>query len=926
MDSDRFRVIFEPEDANTAAEVLAIADSVFERITAYLDYAPSERIPVVIYGDTASANGYFSPYPPHVGLYVASPTGPWLGAQTESWIEALFLHELTHYIHLTRPIGLFGRLKPVFGPLLPSASVLFMPGWAIEGPTVNAETIYTAGGRGRNAFFKMGWVAPVLEGDLFTYDQAGTSSAYPPEGRIYTAGYMIVDHLYDEYGDRAFIDLNREFQAWPVLGMRRALRRTTGLRAGEFFNSMEEALLEEYAPRRLLPAGEPFSPPAETGVWQFLSAGDAGVYTYVRSHREPGALYLLPWGADAPQRITPLSPLDSDSIAVSPDGRTAVAALDAIDFAGEGSTVGYSDLMLFDLESGRSRRLTSHRRLYHPRIGPDGRIFALERVGSYSRLVEIDPESGALATRYAPTRRSIFTPALSTDGGMIALVENDRGRQDLLILETRGFTAVAVVGAPGPAAEYYPQFVTAEGGEQLWFGSDRDGDLALYAAELAGTGSSSEATTVTRLVGTPILRDRVGAFVGTPTPTSDIVYGSYRSNGYVIRRGAGISAADSTVPLIGRDPDNSQETEATHSATADPTSLLAEARPYRDLPRPVLWLPLASLTGGTDEQTVWKFGGFALAASNLGRHELSLSAYYAPATELVDGEMSYLFSPGATAYELSLIQTYDDELTVERGVSVSATRPLWITRAALSYRGLVARLGARYRSVGDTPYEDIAALGALRLFSRQFGSARDIFGGPGTEIRGSANLRLPYLDAPTTGYAGLGELELQRRLSPRAAPQLRTTLSVAMDSDDDALELLPYRAGRFSAENDNDLSSAASAVLGRLEFLVPLGVYDGAVRGAAFQRLGSSLYLEQEWGLDSSAQVDGADASFQPGSFTVPGIELVADLALNSIPFRLRSGVAAQIYHDGFATDLQFYLSVENIGGMDISLERDRQW
>jgi len=918
VDTARFRVIFEPDDAATAAEVLAIADSVYDRVTSYLDYAPRERIPIVIYGNTARANGFFTPYPPHIAMYVAAPTGPWLGARTESWIEALFVHELTHYVHLTRPIGLFGGLKPVLGPLIPSASVLFMPGWAIEGPTVNAETIYTGGGRGRNAFFEMGWVAPILADEFYTYDQAGSGSAYPPAGRIYSAGYLMVDHLYREYGPEAFQELNREFQRWPVLGMRRALRRTTGLRASRYFASLHDALREEYAPRTALPAGDPLSPQEDVGDWHLLRATERGVYAYVRTLRDPGALYRLPWDGSPPERILSLSPLDDYSVGISPDGRYAVAALDAIDYAGAGATTGFSDLFYIDLETGQTRRLTRERRLYHPRIGPARRIYAIERIDSFSRLVEIDAETGVITERYRPVHATLYAPTLSAGGDLLALAKNDRGAQDIVVLDTVRFETQFLVGALDDDAEYYPHFVDREGTRELWFGSDRDGRLALYRATLPGP-EAREGSVPPRITGEFLLEDRVGAFTGVAAPEGRVVYGSYRSGGYTIRLGD-LRTGD---PPSRREPPYTPAIAATPVRAAepidDPAAILRRAKPYRDIPRPVLWLPLASLTTGSDEDTVWRFGATALAASNLERHQLAVTAYYAPTPQFFDGEFSYTYTPGAATLGLALAQVHEGDQEPERTATLSISRPVWVARERNAYRGIVGLLGARYRSIGDSPtVDELSYLGSVRVFSRQFGAPRDVFGGPGLDLSVSAALRPPLLDVPNYGTATLGEIEVQRRFTATTTPQFRANLAITADNDGDALDLLPYRAGRFTTREDQDLQSATGAALGRFELLLPLGAYDGAARGIAFQRLGTSLYGEQEWGVADATRRNGDSAAYEPGGFTVAGADLVTDMAFNAIPVRLRTGVALRFSHRQGYTGYRAYLLVENIGGMTV--------
>jgi hypothetical protein len=287
IESAGFRIIFEEGDAAWAAEVARIAPSVRERTTGYLDYDPDEQIPVVLYGRTARANGFFTPFPPHIALFVGAPAGPWMGAATESWLEGVFVHELIHYLHLTRPIGLFGSASRVFGPLAAAGSVLFLPGWALEGVTVTGETRLTPGGRGRNPYFEAEWVAPILADEMYTLDQAGFPSPYAPRGRIYSAGYIMTEYLLATYGEDAFVRLNREFQRRPILGMRRAIRRTTGEKADDFYAGMVTELEQRYAWQRELPSGVTATPDDLAG-WYLLGAVDEGIVALRRGPFDAG--------------------------------------------------------------------------------------------------------------------------------------------------------------------------------------------------------------------------------------------------------------------------------------------------------------------------------------------------------------------------------------------------------------------------------------------------------------------------------------------------------------------------------------------------------------------------------------------------------------------------------------------------------------
>jgi hypothetical protein len=583
-----------------AAEVARIAPSVRERTTGYLDYDPDEQIPVVLYGRTARANGFFTPFPPHIALFVGAPAGPWMGAATESWLEGVFVHELIHYLHLTRPIGLFGSASRVFGPLAAAGSVLFLPGWALEGVTVTGETRLTPGGRGRNPYFEAEWVAPILADEMYTLDQAGFPSPYAPRGRIYSAGYIMTEYLLATYGEDAFVRLNREFQRRPILGMRRAIRRTTGEKADDFYAGMVTELEQRYAWQRELPSGVTATPDDLAG-WYLLGAVDEGIVALRRGPFDAGSIMFRPAGGGggeaAPsswRRIASVAPLDEYSVAVAASGNAAVVVSERADLAGFGAgrMVSYGELFLVPLDADGAnfpgvagserggdpspspaslRRLTRDTRLYHPATDRTASfVVAVERRGPHSVLVEVsvpeDPDGdGTITAVYGDGQTTLSMPAVSPDGTVVAAVENRSGRQSLVLLARedtpRGprYAELTRIGGAGADSgesfgivPFRPIF-SADGGE-LWFvghgkrqpitfGEDRQPPsrsdlLQLYRLELPPSPAASAPVAV--------LTDQVAVLGGVSLPDGRVVYTTYRPDGFGIRFGERIPDSGGT--------------------------------------------------------------------------------------------------------------------------------------------------------------------------------------------------------------------------------------------------------------------------------------------------------------------------------------------------------------------------------------------
>ncbi len=105
IETQHTKIIFEEQDQMYAREVASFADEVYENLASYLDYESEGKVPVVMTGKTAWANGYYSPFPASIYMYITSPDNRFIGSRTSSWLKSLYTHELTHYLHLNAKVG-----------------------------------------------------------------------------------------------------------------------------------------------------------------------------------------------------------------------------------------------------------------------------------------------------------------------------------------------------------------------------------------------------------------------------------------------------------------------------------------------------------------------------------------------------------------------------------------------------------------------------------------------------------------------------------------------------------------------------------------------------------------------------------------------------------------------------------------------------
>ena len=536
VETEHFRIIFEPEHTAAAREVVSFAEEVYRDVTDSLGYYP-EKVPVIIRGRTAAANGFYAPFPHRINLFVTSPTGPWLGAKHRNWLRLLLTHELTHYVQFADRTGFFGVLSRVFGHGVSVFSFPFTPGWYIEGLTTVNETRFTDGGRGRNPFFEMQIKAPILEAKLWSLDQAAYGSAFAPRGRIYIAGYALTDYLIRTFGEGTYREIHREFERRPILGVGHAVERVTGTDYDEIYADMQADLIRRFADGARLSVGRRVSP-ERPGNWYVPVSTDEGLFAYVDTVDRRAGIYLLADGLDsptngggaasagegaslevtpsegrpleisAPEMVLPARLTDPYSFDVSADGRRIVFAISEPAPRHRAGRVSYSNIYLYDRETGKRRALSEDSRLWHPAISPDGRrIVAVQRRGSYSRLVELDIESGEWRTVYQPEQASVFTPRFGPAGERIVFTEHTRGFQDIMIYEdaeVRPLLEGGIGAEAGPAAdvapdagaeaaahsvqgrtrsaEFFPRFA---GADSVLFSSDRDGRLSLYRYDMS---------------------------------------------------------------------------------------------------------------------------------------------------------------------------------------------------------------------------------------------------------------------------------------------------------------------------------------------------------------------------------------------------------------------------------------------------------
>ncbi|MFP4362269.1 MAG: hypothetical protein ACLFR1_00235 [Spirochaetia bacterium] len=607
--TEHFVFIYEPRDEEYAEAIIRRSEDVYDRVTSFFGVYP-ENIHVRIHGRTDTANGSFGFPPDQINLYLTSPSFPWLGARTEDWLSMLLTHELTHYVHLNGEEGIFHQLSYLFGPFLDSMYIQFLPGWVIEGITTYLETELTSGGRGRNPFFEMQYKALILEDRLFSPGQAGYFSPFPPSGRIYTAGYLLIDHIQRTYGEDTFIRIHSRFQNFPFFGIAGAIENVTGDSFQEIFRDMQTELEQEFREDSAVQGGEDLFPGIYENQHRPVVTEKGWVIYQSGPYRQPRLAILDPETQEVTESLN-VRLYDFTSFTASPDGRYVYYSALEHDFTFPALERDVSDIYRWDTESGAVVQITENMHVWHPAVSADGNILVgVRKQGPYSSLVEIDQETGEVHEIAGSGEINIFNPAFAPEGSQIVFALNDHGRQDLYTIERteETWTEPQLVFSTPEGSEYFPLFASED---RILYTGDYTGDLAIYEYTL---GSDQ---------GFLVQEDPVGAFAAV-LDENRILYTSYTSFGYTVKtaeysveeRGA---ISSNTAPNL-RIDDNTETEEELSSDV------------HRGFPEFYGWLPTPLFVPSIEDpmQVYWGVGGIFMGGSYTNTSSYQLIAGYLP--------------------------------------------------------------------------------------------------------------------------------------------------------------------------------------------------------------------------------------------------------------------------------------------------------
>ncbi len=531
--TEHFRFVFPEEFKEQAQRTAAIFENVYLYGGYTLGHKP-KKIDVLIHSRSAYSNGFVSWAPKRIELY---PT-PDQDIFAQDYLQQLAIHEFRHVVQIDKlNTGFTKALSIIAGQQAVGAVLgIYLPMWFMEGDAVTTETLLSHSGRGRLPSFEQELKAQLLEKKMYRYDKAylGSYRDYVPN--YYVMGYHLVMGARSRYGkdiwERAVENTGK--RSWSITPFNHGIKEITGLNKTQLyksvFNDWKKLWIEKNSAKTF--SRFKYITPRDPKYKNYLFPKFLNDTTVVAKVSGPGEVTRF---------VTINIKNDKESTLYTPGYTEDVPfSLMAGKMAWTEQEQNYrwsnaeqSNVWIYDLSSGKVKRLTRGKRYFAPAISPDGKTISVVHVSdseSYN-IMFIDPNTGKTTdTIRTPDNMFPMTPVWTPDGSkLVTIIFTPEGKQiyylSLSDKKWHKVTATTYSNIRHP-------FVT---NDHIYFSGSWDNTENIYRTEF--NSGITEQITSSRFGATAATLDDKG---------SKLILSDYSSDGYRLAE----LSMDSITPVI----------------------------------------------------------------------------------------------------------------------------------------------------------------------------------------------------------------------------------------------------------------------------------------------------------------------------------------------------------------------------------------
>jgi len=437
VNTKHFRVVFPESITKQGIETAKILESVYNPAVKTLGAHP-KKIHVFLFNQGTISNGYTTLVPRHIGFYCTPPQNSSLIGGTD-WMQTLAIHEFRHAVQfkaLNKNLIEFG--SSVFGNT--GATVLMnlaVPFWFFEGDAVCAETIYSSEGRGRLPSFIRDIRALELENKRYSYSKAylGSYRNYYPDH--YHLGYLMTSYMRKTFGYETMNKILGTTSLFPlplVFSLSMNLSTSHGMRS-TYRLCMDEfrTLWSEKTPvtDEALFTKKSLKPRSYTNYNYPYYTGNGDIIAMKSGFDNAPTLVRLENGTE--KKLIEINPVDRSHS----NGKQIVWSSYAADL--RWGQRDYSNICMYDLETGNFKNLTSKGKYFAPAVSPDGKKIAAIEYGydMICYLTILDAQNGNHLRKFQFNDGDFARmPSWSEDGKIIAVTITSGQYRKLSVINT----------------------------------------------------------------------------------------------------------------------------------------------------------------------------------------------------------------------------------------------------------------------------------------------------------------------------------------------------------------------------------------------------------------------------------------------------------------------------------------------------------
>lgn len=379
---------------------------------------------LILQTTNTTINGYVGLAPFRSEFFLTPPQQQNLLSTTD-WADLLTIHEYRHVQQNSNERrGITKLASYLFGQMgWLGTSFLATPNWFSEGDAVIFETALSNAGRGRTPAFS-GALRSLLNNDIvYHYQQARNGSFRRLIPDHYRYGYAMLTYGRENYGHDMWKSVLQDGASYKGIfyPFSRALRKKTGMSTKDLYFTTMQDLQEKQDSATLargpVITGEAIGEDHQTIVnYRFPQSDEEGELLALRSGYQyrPALVRVDPEGR--PDELITYVGIQREPY-VDVRGNLAVWMEDRINprYTNE----RFSEVIAYELNSGRKRQLTDKGKYFSPTLSPDRKEIAVVRhnpLEGNPALVILSTLTGEVQEEYRVAASALLQPRFSEDG------------------------------------------------------------------------------------------------------------------------------------------------------------------------------------------------------------------------------------------------------------------------------------------------------------------------------------------------------------------------------------------------------------------------------------------------------------------------------------------------------------------------------